>query len=178
MTVQPAAARWTVSSRLGFIPNTHWQLGRTIDVPLGGTISRYAPTGFNSGILHVLASALVTYFTAINCDFKYCSGLGARARAQGILVLAIYNQLISVTQGHFRFARARFTHARRLLLDSPPPCGCPPRTCAGCPTPSSLHSPTGRSSLSALDANIPASFLCFETSTWELRAGRPRPAAR
>ena len=57
-------------SRLGFIPNTHWQLGRTIDVPLGGTISRYAPTGFYSGILHVLASALVTYFTAINCDFK------------------------------------------------------------------------------------------------------------
>ena len=70
MTVQPAAARWTVSSRLGFIPNTHWQLGRTIDVPLGGTISRYAPTGFNSGILHVLASALVTYFISINCDFK------------------------------------------------------------------------------------------------------------
>ena len=70
MTVQPAAARWTVSSRLGFIPNTHWQLGRTIDVPLGGTISRYASTGFYSGILHVLASALVTYFTAINCDFK------------------------------------------------------------------------------------------------------------
>ena len=70
MTVQPAAARWTVSSRLGFIPNTHWQLGRTIDVPLGGTISRYAPTGFYSGMLHVLASALVTYFTAINCDFK------------------------------------------------------------------------------------------------------------
>jgi len=101
-----------------------------------------------------------------------------RARAKGILVLAIHTQLISVTQGHFRFARARFTHARRLLLDSPPPCGCPPRTCAGCPTPSSLHSPTGRSSLSALDANIPASFLCFETSTWELRAGRPRPAAR
>ena len=95
-----------------------------------------------------------------------------RARAKGILVLAIHNQLISVTQGHFRFARAGFTHARRLLLDSPL------RTCAGCPTPSSLHSPTGRSSLSALDANIPASFLCFETSTWELRAGRPRPAAR
>ena len=94
------------------------------------------------------------------------------ARAKGILVLAIYNQLISVTEGHFRFARARFTHARRLLLDSPP------RTCAGCPTPSSLHSPAGRSSLSALDANIPASFLCFETNTWELRAGRPRPAAR
>ena len=70
MTVQPSAARWTVSSRLGFIPNTHWQLGRTIDVPLGGTISRYASTGFYSGILHVLASALVTYFTAINCDFK------------------------------------------------------------------------------------------------------------
>lgn len=70
MTVQPAAARWTVSSRLGFIPNTHWQLGRTIDVPLGGTISRYGSTGFYSGILHVLASALVTYFTAINCDFK------------------------------------------------------------------------------------------------------------
>ena len=70
MTVQPAAARWTVSSRLGFIPNTHWQLGRTIDVPLGGTISRYAPTGFYSGILHVLASALVTYFISINCDFK------------------------------------------------------------------------------------------------------------
>ena len=64
------AARWTVSSRLGFIPNTHWQLGRTIDVPLGGTISRYGSTGFYSGILHVLASALVTYFTAINCDFK------------------------------------------------------------------------------------------------------------
>ena len=42
----------------------------TIDVPLGGTISRYAPTGFYSGMLHVLASALVTYFTAINCDFK------------------------------------------------------------------------------------------------------------
>ena len=36
----------------------------------------------------------------------YCSGLGARARAQGILVLAIYNQLISVTQGHCHFARA------------------------------------------------------------------------
>ena len=70
MTVPPAAARWTVSSRLGFIPNTHWQLGRTIDVPLGGTISRYAPTGFYSGILHVLASALVTYFISINCDFK------------------------------------------------------------------------------------------------------------
>ena len=70
MTVQPAAARWTVSSRLGFIPNTHWQLGRTIDVPFGGTISRYAPTGFYSGILHVLASALVTYFISINCDFK------------------------------------------------------------------------------------------------------------
>ena len=70
MTVQPAAARWTVSSRLGFIPNTHWQLGRTIDVPLGGTISRYASTGFYSGILHVLASALVTYFISINCDFK------------------------------------------------------------------------------------------------------------
>ena len=37
------------------------------------------PTGFYSGMLHVLASALVTYFTAINCDFKqnrascYCS---------------------------------------------------------------------------------------------------------
>ena len=81
MTVQPAAARWTVSSRLGFIPNTHWQLGRTIDVPLGGTISRYGSTGFYSGILHDLASALVTYFTSINCDFKqhfrtascYCS---------------------------------------------------------------------------------------------------------
>ena len=70
VTVQPAAARWTVSTRLGFIPNTHWQLGRTIDVPLGGTISRYAPTGFYSGILHVLASALVTYFISINCDFK------------------------------------------------------------------------------------------------------------
>ena len=82
-----------------------------------------------------------------------------RARAKGILVLAIHTQLISVTQGHFRFARARFTHARRLLLDTPP------HTCAGCPAPSSLHSPTGRSSLSALDANIPASFLCFETST-------------
>ena len=70
MTVQPAAARWTVSSRLGFIPNTHWHLGRTIDVPLGGTISRYGSTGFYSGILHVLASALVTYFISINCDFK------------------------------------------------------------------------------------------------------------
>ena len=29
-----------------------------------------------------------------------------RARAKGILVLAIYNQLISVTQGHCHFARA------------------------------------------------------------------------
>ena len=53
----------------------------TIDVPLGGTISRYGSTGFYSGILHDLASALVTYFTSINCDFKqhfrtascYCS---------------------------------------------------------------------------------------------------------
>jgi len=45
------------SFRLGFIPNTHWQLGRTIDVPLGGTISRYGSTGFFSGILHDLASA-------------------------------------------------------------------------------------------------------------------------
>ena len=40
------AARWTVSSRLGFIPNTHWQLGRMMDVPFGGTISRYGLTGF------------------------------------------------------------------------------------------------------------------------------------
>ena len=37
---------------------------------MGGTISRYASTGFYSGILHDLASALVTYFTSINCDFK------------------------------------------------------------------------------------------------------------
>ena len=85
------AARWTVSSRLGFIPNTHWQLGRTIDVPLGGTISRYASTGFYSGILHVLASALVTYFISINCDFKqhfrtascYCSRGAQRVLRSG-----------------------------------------------------------------------------------------------
>ena len=70
MTVHLRRLGGPFSSRLGFIPNTHWQLGRTIDVPLGGTISRYAPTGFYSGMLHVLASALVTYFTAINCDFK------------------------------------------------------------------------------------------------------------
>ena len=37
---------------------------------MGGTISRYASTGFYSGILHVLVSALVTYFISINCDFK------------------------------------------------------------------------------------------------------------
>ena len=43
--------------RLGFIPNTHWQLGRMIDVPFGGTISRYGSAGFFSGILHDLASA-------------------------------------------------------------------------------------------------------------------------
>ena len=78
-------------SRLGFIPNTHWQLGRTIDVPLGGTISRYASTGFYSGILHVLASALVTYFISINCDFKqhfrtascYCSRGAQRVLRSG-----------------------------------------------------------------------------------------------
>ena len=45
------------SFRLGFIPNTHWQLGRMIDVPFGGTISRYGSAGFFSGILHDLASA-------------------------------------------------------------------------------------------------------------------------
>ena len=84
MTVQPAAARWTVSSRLGFIPNTHWQLGRTIDVPLGGTISRYGSTGFYSGILHVLASALVTYFTAINCDFKQHFRTGLHVTPQSV----------------------------------------------------------------------------------------------
>ena len=104
MTVQPAAARWTVSSRLGFIPNTHWQLGRTIDVPLGGTISRYASTGFYSGILHVLASALVTYFTSINCDFKqhfrttscYCSRGAQRVLRSGDMEYVMLHLIFSL----------------------------------------------------------------------------------
>ena len=104
MTVQPAAARWTVSSRLGFIPNTHWQLGRTIDVPLGGTISRYGSTGFYSGILHVLASALVTYFTSINCDFKqhfrtascYCSRGAQRVLRSGDMEYVMLHLIFSL----------------------------------------------------------------------------------
>ena len=57
--LQPARRRLggPFSFRLGFIPNTHWQLGRMIDVPFGGTISRYGSAGFFSGILHDLASA-------------------------------------------------------------------------------------------------------------------------
>ena len=102
MTVQPAAARWTVSSRLGFIPNTHWQLGRTIDVPLGGTISRYASTGFYSGILHVLASALVTYFTAINCDFK-------QHFRTGLHVTLSYAFYISTSKGKYQENTVRFS---------------------------------------------------------------------
>ena len=57
--LQPARRRLggPFSFRLGFIPNTHWQLGRMIDVPFGGTISRYGSAGFFRGILHDLASA-------------------------------------------------------------------------------------------------------------------------